>query len=265
MCPDEGASSKLDRLLTAGVDIGVRAVKVAVLAHGARRGFPRVLASEIVSVAGRHHPGDAQLAVREGWWRSLRSAGLTPADIALVASTGQAWAVLAQVGHFYRSAGLTTGVRFLFPGAVAVLDIGARQIRCTRMETAILGRGYVATPPGECWGSDLLVTLLRSTAAYDGLAARASDLVGVLSIDGPVAIAGAVASDPTFLGILARQLSDARSKAVLLSSSEGVFAGAYGAALLAARRFRRATIARRQQQSEAPPLPPASLRRPFLN
>jgi benzoyl-CoA reductase subunit D len=264
---DDAARSRVEPLVTAGVDVGRGAVKVAVLAHG-RAGAARVLASEIVQVAkGGREGGDAQLAVREGWWRSLRTAGLVPADIALVASTGHGRAVLAHVGHFYRGMSLAVGVRFLFAQAGAVLDIGARQLRCTRFETPVRGRGYAATPRGECWGGDLLAAIPRTKtvavaealriSAYEGLAARASGLVTELAVDGPTAITGAMARDARFLAILARRLTDDRSGAVLLSSPEAVFAGAYGAALLAARRFRRATGSQRPGRVPLTlPLPP---------
>ncbi len=224
-----------------------------------------MLASEIVTVGECGVGCDARLAVREGWWRSLGRAGLVPADIALVASTGQERAVLAHVGHFYRRAGLTAGARFLFPEAVAVLDVGARQVRCMRFETPLRARGYAATPSSECWGSDLVDVFPRSTglslpealpvAAYPGLAARAAELVNALAVDGPLAIVGAMARDAHFLRILARRLSDDRPQAVLVTSSKAVFAGAYGAALLAGRRFRRATRSR-ASRVELPPLPP---------
>ncbi len=264
---DDGARSRVEQLVTAGVDVGRGAVKVVVLAHG-RAGSARVLASEIVEVQkGGREGRAAQLAVREGWWRSLRNAGLLPADVALVASTGHSRAVLAHVGHFYRGLSLTVGVRFLFSQAAAVLDIGARQLRCTRFETPVRGRGYAATPRGECWGGDLLAAIPRGkgvavaealrVSAYDGLAARASGLVTELGVDGPTAITGAMARDARFLTILARRLTDDRPGAVLLSSPEGVFAGAYGAALLAARRFRRATGSQRPGRVPLTlPLPP---------
>ncbi len=258
----DGPLARVDRLVTAGVDIGMRAVKVALLAHGPATECARVLASEIVTLTRRRDGGEAQLAVREGWWRALRSAGLVSGDIALVASTGQERAVLAHVGHFYRSAGLTAGVRFLFPDAVAVLDIGARQIRCTRFETPVRERGHAATPRGEGWGSDLAlwskdgsVSEVLRVAACGALAVRASELVSALAADGPTAIVGALARDSTFFDILAQRLSDDHPKAVLLSSSDAVFARAYGAALLAARRFRRATSTQRLR-SHLPALPP---------
>ena len=247
------ATAEDERFVTAGIDIGMRVVKVALLAHGSATRSPRVLAAEIVSVPTRRDVRDVQAAVREGWFRSLRSAGLVPADVSLAASTGQAHA-FAHVGHVYRGLSLAAGVRFLFPRAVAVLDVGARQMRCTRLETDDCGRGYAATPRGESWGGDVLDALARtngvsfreavrspsSIAAYEGLAERASRLMHVLSLEGPTAITGAIAADVSFLGILSRRLTDDRLEAKVLSSPEAVFTGAYGAALLAARRFLRA-------------------------
>jgi benzoyl-CoA reductase subunit D len=250
-------SRERERFVTAGVDIGMRAVKVALLAHDAANGSPRVLSREIVTLAGRCDIGDVQIAIREGWFRSLRGAGLVAADVALVASTGQAHC-LAHVGHLYRGLSLRTGVRFLFPQAIAVLDVGARQLRCTRLETSGCARGYAATPKAESWGGDLLDGFARSNgravpdrvqgpasvAAYEGVAARAAKLMQALSLDGPTAITGALAGDASFLDALARRLVDERLEAVLLSAPDAVFTGAFGAALLAARRFLRAVSSR---------------------
>jgi benzoyl-CoA reductase subunit D len=273
---DEGPAEN-ERFVTAGVDIGMRAVKVALLEHGWASGFPRVLAREIVNVPRRPDVRDAQSAVREGWFRTLRRAGLAPTEVALVASTGQAHA-LARVGRFYRGLSLAAGVRFLFPRAVAVLDVGARQIRCTRLETSGCRRGYAATPKEEGWGADALDTIARSSGvsgpdvvrspmsieAYEGVAARASKLMKVLSLDGPTVITGAMAADSSFLHILARRVTNDGLEAVLLSSPDAVFTGAYGAALLAARRFLRATNSRRPR-IDVSVGSPSSLGRTILN
>ena len=250
-----------DRFVTAGVDVGMRTVKVALLAHGGATGSPRVLSSELVTVARRREVLDLQNAVREGWFGSLRGAGLVPADIALVASTGHDDG-FARVGHFYRAQSLSAGVRFLFPHAVAVLDVGARQLRCTRLERMGRGRGYAATPQGESWGADALepigsahaaspAEMIRgpaAIAAYESVAARASALMQALSLDGPTAITGALAVDVRFLSTLAQRLIDDRLAVVLLSSPDAVFTSAYGAALLAARRFLRAAGSRRGKE-----------------
>ena len=135
-----------ERFLTAGVDIGMRSVKMALLSHGA--GAARVVASEAVAVLGRRDTRDAEVAVRESWDRVLRAAGVAPPDIVLVASTGAKERAVARVGHFYRRLSLATGVRFLFPGATAVLDVGARQMRCALLAGNGAGRSFAATADG---------------------------------------------------------------------------------------------------------------------
>ena len=93
-----------------------RAVKVALLAHDSVTGAPRVLASEIVKVAKGAGKGcDAQLAVREGWWRSLRSAGLVAGrhragglDRSGASGRSRTW------GTSIEGLSLAAGVRFLF-------------------------------------------------------------------------------------------------------------------------------------------------------
>jgi activator of 2-hydroxyglutaryl-CoA dehydratase len=271
-------SPKNDRFVTAGVDIGMRAVKVALLAHGSATGSARVLTSEIVIVPNGRDFRAAQIAVRDAWFRALRSSGLLAADVALVASTGREHC-LAHVGHFYRGSSLTAGVRFLFPRAIAVLDVGARQLRCTRLETPVCGRGYAATPKDESWGGDVLEAISRTSdgsmpeairsstsgAAYEGVAARAVKLMHALSLDGPTAITGGMALDARFLDVLARRMSEHRKKAVLLNAADAVFAGAYGAALLAAQRLLRAARSQRHPRQSSILLPSSPARRLDLN
>jgi hypothetical protein len=60
-----------------------------------------------------------------------------------------------------------------------------------------------------------------------------------LPIDGLTAVTGALALDLDFVHVLERRFIDDRVGATLLISPEAIFAGAYGAGLLAAGRFLR--------------------------
>jgi activator of 2-hydroxyglutaryl-CoA dehydratase len=157
------------------------------------------------------------------------------------------------VGHFYRRLSLAAGVRFLFPEARAVLDIGARQMRCALMAEAAGHKQYATTRKEVTCGGELLEAIARRSgvsldaaglspagvAAFDELAARAAKLLGVLALDGPTVVTGAMALNLGFMRILARRLADERMSTTLLVLPDAIFAAAYGAALLAARRYRR--------------------------
>jgi activator of 2-hydroxyglutaryl-CoA dehydratase len=248
---DDDPTSNGECCVTGGVDIGTRLVKISLMAHGA--GKHSIIGGEIVAVQGRRDARDAQVAIRESWDRVLRATALTPSDVALVASTGVNERAPAHVGQFYRRQSLVEGVRFLFAGATAVLDIGARQIRCAVLDRDGAGKRYAATRKDTICGGETLETVARragvaidgaallpgAVAAYDDLAARASQLIAKLDVQGPTVIAGAMGMDVSFVRILARRLEEDAVSATLLVSPHAIFAGAYGAALLARRRYLR--------------------------
>jgi activator of 2-hydroxyglutaryl-CoA dehydratase len=254
-----------ERILTAGVDIGTRTVKIALLSHG--MGASRVMAAETVAVQGRRDVRDAEMAIRESWARVLRASGVATADIALVASTGAEERAVVHVGHFYRGLSLAAGVRFLFPAATAVLDVGARQMRCARIgDAASSDEPYAATRKEVICGGERLEAIARRSgvsfdaagllpagvAAYDELAARAAKLLATLALDGPTMVTGAPALNLGFVRVLAGRLADERIATTLLVPPDAIFAAAYGAGLLAARRYLRvmASDARRESAPE---------------
>jgi activator of 2-hydroxyglutaryl-CoA dehydratase len=266
-----------ERILTAGVDIGMRTVKIALIANGA--GAPRVVASECVPVQGRRDVRDAEAAVRESWARLLRVGGVAPADIALVASTGTKERAVVHVGHFYRRLSLAAGVRFLSPGAAAVLDFGARQMRCALVGEAPSDKPYAATRKDLICGGEILEAIARRSgvtveaagllpagvAAYDDLAARAAKLLGTLPVDGPTVLTGAMALNLGFVRVLASRLVEDRVNTTLLVLPDAIFAAAYGAALLAARRYLRVMGAPSRREAAVRRFRPPSGGRLILN
>jgi activator of 2-hydroxyglutaryl-CoA dehydratase len=249
----EAATASNERILTVGVDIGMRTVKIALLTHGT--GAPRVSATEVVAVQGRRDVRDAEMAIRESWARMLRAAGVAPLDIALVASTGTRERAVVHVGHFYRRLSLAAGAQFLFPDAFAVLDIGARQMRCALLGGFAADRPSAATPMELVCGGEILETIARRSgvaigvagllpagvAAYEDLAACAAKLLRTLPLDGPTVLTGALALDRGFVRALAARLREDGIPTRLLVLPDAIFAAAYGAALLAARRYLVAT------------------------
>jgi benzoyl-CoA reductase subunit D len=116
-------------MVTAGIDVGSAAIKVAVLeTDGA--GGERLLAG----VSERVRRRDALVVAEGAFDQQLREAGLSRSDLAYVATTGEGEAIPFRTGHFY---GMTTHARgglFLEPAARAVLDVGALHARAVRMD-----------------------------------------------------------------------------------------------------------------------------------
>ena len=71
------------------------------------------------------------------------------------------------------------------------------------------------------------------------LAARAAMLLRSLAAEGKVVLTGGMVYDADFVHGLWSQLLASESRLSLLISPDAVFAGAFGAAILAARRFER--------------------------
>lgn len=118
-----------ERMVTAGVDVGSAAVKVAVVeTDGA--GGERLLAGESERIRRR----DALAVAEDLFEQQLRAAGVGRGDLGYVATTGEGESIPFRTGHFY---GMTTHARgglFLEPQAGAVIDIGALHTRAVRMD-----------------------------------------------------------------------------------------------------------------------------------
>jgi benzoyl-CoA reductase subunit D len=119
--------------LTAGIDVGTSAVKVAVLRHG----------PDGHVVAGRRNERlrhrDARTVVAEAYAGALAQAGAAPCDVAYLATTGEGDFVDGRRGHFYGMTAHARGGLELVPGASAVLDVGALHARAIVID----GRGRV--------------------------------------------------------------------------------------------------------------------------
>ena len=122
-----------DTLLTAGIDVGSSAVKMALVSDGP--GGERLVASRTERIRRR----DAIAVTRGVFDEVLAEAGVAECDLAYVATTGEGEGVSWRTGHFY---GMTTharGALFLDPQARAAIDIGALHARAIMMD----GRGKV--------------------------------------------------------------------------------------------------------------------------
>jgi len=105
--------------ITVGIDIGSGVVKTALFkTEGSRIEW---LARRVERIRRRDN---LQLA-KAGYDEVLEEAGLKPADVDYVATTGEGENVKFATGHFYSMTTHARGAIFLNPEARAVVDIGA--------------------------------------------------------------------------------------------------------------------------------------------
>jgi benzoyl-CoA reductase subunit D len=143
-------------MITAGIDVGSAAAKVAVMATDGRGG-EQLLEAVVERIRRR----DAMTVV-DGIYDSLLSGlRLAPAEVEYVATTGEGEAVAFRTGHFY---GMTTHARgglFLEPAARAVVDIGALHTRAVRMDDHARVLGYRMTSQCASGSGQFLENIAR--------------------------------------------------------------------------------------------------------
>jgi len=118
-----------ERTLTAGVDPGASAVKVAVAASRAGED------AEILGVAvQRIRRRNVRDVVAHAFEEACAAAGVEPGQLEYVASTGDGDSVDFRTGHFYSMTTHGRGALFLHPETRAVMDIGALHARGIRVD-----------------------------------------------------------------------------------------------------------------------------------
>ena len=256
--------------LTAGVDVGASAVKVAIVEG------ERIVATVVQRIRRRAVVEVSRAAFKEACER----AGVKADRLAYVASTGDGDGVPFRTGHFYSMTAHARGALLLVPEAAGALDMGALHARAIRMDprARVLGvrmtsqcasgtgqflenvARYLgvpledvgelskkATAPEQVSSvcavlseTDVINLVSRGIPAADilmgihqGIAGRLARLVGSAKIEGVLALTGGLALDAGLVGALAEQ-----SKVTLRPHPQSLFAGAIGAALLGALRHR---------------------------
>ncbi|MFN8062334.1 MAG: benzoyl-CoA reductase subunit D [Vicinamibacterales bacterium] len=145
-----------ERLVTAGVDVGSAAVKVAIVETDGE-GVERLLAGSVERIRRR----DAVAVAESLFDGALAEAAIARRDVAYVATTGEGEAVPFRTGHFY---GMTTHARgglFLDADARAVLDIGALHTRAVRMDDRAKVLGYRMTSQCASGSGQFLENIAR--------------------------------------------------------------------------------------------------------
>ena len=143
-------------MITAGIDVGSAAIKVAI-AETDERGGERLLAA----ITERIRRRDSMAVVESVYDAALVQAGASPSDVTYVATTGEGEAVAFRTGHFY---GMTTHARgglFLEPEARAIVDIGALHTRAVRMDEHGKVLGYRMTSQCASGSGQFLENIAR--------------------------------------------------------------------------------------------------------
>jgi activator of 2-hydroxyglutaryl-CoA dehydratase len=223
--------------VTGGLDLGAHSVKMAILSYRGARSA--VLAKAVVPIPGGRDVHDVQTAIREAWSRVLREANLSARDVDNMASTGSGARPLVRVGRLYGRSSQALGARLFFPEATVALELDGDEVRCVLLRDASgRMRRVECDDPGYRTGTPVT---------------RAAMLLCSPALGGKVALTGEMVLDPGVVQRIWSTLLALQSNVSLLISPEAIFAGAYGAAILAARRF-----------NQTPELPVPPMMDPFV-
>ena len=133
-------SEAKQQMITAGIDVGSSAIKVAVTKDDGKGGV-EMLGGRAERIRRR----DALKVVEGLFDQVISELGLARADLGYIATTGEGENVDFRTGHFY---GMTTHARgglFLDPEATAVIDVGALHTRAVLMDERAKVLGYRMT------------------------------------------------------------------------------------------------------------------------
>jgi benzoyl-CoA reductase subunit D len=140
---------------TIGIDIGSGAVKSVLFDHSGDA--PVWLARRCERIRRR----DPMTLAREGHDGVLADAGLSPADVDYVATTGEGENVAFATGHFYSMTTHARGGVFLDPQARAVIDIGALNGRAISVDARGKVLGYKMTSQCASGSGQFLENIAR--------------------------------------------------------------------------------------------------------
>ncbi len=154
--------------ITAGIDVGTSAIKVAVFRdEGAG---PEWLSRALVRIRNR----DPFELAGTAYDQALEDAGLTRSDVDYCATTGEGEAIPFHTGHFYTMTTHARGAVYLDPESRAVLDCGALHGRAILIDE----RGKVLTYKMTSQCASGSGQFLENIARYLGIA---QEEIGTLS------------------------------------------------------------------------------------
>jgi benzoyl-CoA reductase subunit D len=232
--------------VTAGIDVGSSAVKVAVMRVG---GGEEVVIGQAVARVRRRGIGEV---VEEAFASAVEAAGVR--ELGYIATTGEGEEIPFATGHFYGMTSHARGALYLEPRARAVLDVGALHARAVAMDERGKVLGYKMTSQCASGSGQFLENIARylgvaqsdigelSTSAekpeavssicavlaetdvinmvsrglgaanilrgiHDSMAGRYARLLQSLSVRGVVLLSGGLAADEGLLAALRNALS----------------------------------------------------------
>jgi len=145
-----------DTLLTAGIDVGSSAIKIAIF-RDEGPGHETMLAGRSERLRRRE-----PLPVVEGLLATLLGeAGLRRDELDYIATTGEGEIVAFRTGHFY---GMTTHARgglYLDPEVRSIIDIGALHARAVQMDDRAKVLGYRMTSQCASGSGQFLENICR--------------------------------------------------------------------------------------------------------
>lgn len=184
--------------ITAGIDVGTGAIKVAVFDVADDR--QTCLAKRVDRVRQR----DPLVLAAQIYDDVLADAGLTRKDIAYCATTGEGEALQFHTGHFYSMTTHARGAIYLNPACRAALDTGALHGRAIRLDDRGKVLNYKMT--SQCASGS--GQFLENIARYLGIA---QDEIGSLSkqADNPEKVSGicAVLAETDVINMVSRGIS----------------------------------------------------------
>ncbi|MCC7510155.1 MAG: benzoyl-CoA reductase subunit D [Planctomycetes bacterium] len=262
--------------LTAGIDVGTGAVKVAIMQDD------RLLAQYLERIRRR----DVMEVVEESFDASLRQSGLRRDQLDYIGTTGEGDQVPWRTGHFY---GMTTharGALYLEPEARGAVDIGALHTRAMRFDAngrvlqyqmtsqCASGSGqfleniarYLGVSieeigslslkgddPEKCSSicavlaeTDVINMVSRGIntpnilrGIHNSMALRVTGLIRAIKVEGLLLMTGGLASDAGLVAAIEEKLKDGAANLTVRSHELSVHAGAIGAALWGAYRHQK--------------------------
>jgi len=184
--------------ITAGIDVGTGAVKAAVFK--VENGRETWLARAILRIRQR----DPIELARTAFDDALEQAGLTPAQVDYVATTGEGESVPFHTGHFYSMTTHARGAIYLDPDSRAALDVGALHGRAISIDERGKVLSYKMT--SQCASGS--GQFLENIARYLGIA---QDEIGTLSkqADNPEVVSSicAVLAETDVINMVSRGIS----------------------------------------------------------
>jgi benzoyl-CoA reductase subunit D len=121
-------------IISAGVDVGTSAVKVALVASPRGTGRERTGARLLGRHTERIRRRDQRLVIELAYARALEAASIERERVDYVATTGEGELVDFRTGHFYSMTAHARGAILLDPGVRAAIDVGALHARAIKFD-----------------------------------------------------------------------------------------------------------------------------------